>query len=1150
MRRLILAQTCAMIAISTSWAQLAPTTGTDQSNQTGAAGTTPATAENVVNMSPFQVTAESKGYYSPNTMSGTRINASIADLASSITVVTKQQMQDFAMLDINDVFLYAANTEGTGTYTDFVIDRNGSVQDNVELNPTGANRIRGIAPANIALDNIEMMGREPIDPVGIDSIEISRGPNANVFGLGNPSGTVNLVPSYANLTRNTAEVQARTDSYGGYRESLDFNRVLLNDKLAVRASNVFEHDGFTRKPSGVNTVRYNGMIRYKPFKSTTISAGYSVYRMNGNRPNAIPPRDNLSYWIASGKPTWDPTTGQIHINGATVGTYTSATYNGPDYFSATEIGATYSQMFIDQNGLDYWSAPQAFNNTAALIAGTTTRGPTSGGQFDRYLFTTGAAGATGTAAKPSAQPLFNTTPTVSDKSVYDWSSINLAAPDRDMDRMLTTNVRIDQTFLDTPRQLLVAQAAFMREDSQRYQRNIFGGANDNGQSGQLEVDPNEKNLDGTVNPYFLRTFIQSGKPRTVWAPAKWDTYRAQLAYQLDLTNEKGWLKWLGKHQFTAYDEYKYRINRQYSYRDVMVDPKTWLPPGLYRANQSQVTGTPTVVALTQGNYRYYVGDANGFNVDYAPGDFSYGTYPYVWGNNVTKTFTTENTTLAQAATTDSSGGVLNTKTVLKTAGAVMQNHFFSDDLVVTLGTREDRVYTRFGNPAANLLADDGLSFNYPLINSWAPTESSNTGKTTNVQYVVRPFRDLPLVRTMGASSGFGHFLAEALAGLSLNYNHSDSFIPATPAQDLFLNPLPNPTGEDKSFGLGWDLFSGKVVLRVTHYQTAEFNSRESDANTISQRVIRTDLPLAGTTAARFVLYNVAGSTTATTGPNNNQYGWIQATNPTWTAAQVATELSKEMGLSTALMNALINPNPPIAATNDVTAKGTEIELNVNPTPNWTVSASVTDTQVYITNMSTALQNWINQRMPIWTTIKDPTINPALEPAQLWWNHNYGGSQTANQNFQSFVAVPYSLIQQLEGQANPETRRYNGRISTNFRLAGITDNHILKGFSIGGAVRYESPGAIGYYGTTDANGIYVSENANTPVYDGSHYFFDAVISYRTKLWNDKVVATFQLNARNITEGGGLQPIEAYPNGTISTYRIVDPREFILTATFDF
>ena len=34
-------------------------------------------------------------------------------------------MSDFAMLDINDVFLYEASTEGTGNYTDFDVDHNG-----------------------------------------------------------------------------------------------------------------------------------------------------------------------------------------------------------------------------------------------------------------------------------------------------------------------------------------------------------------------------------------------------------------------------------------------------------------------------------------------------------------------------------------------------------------------------------------------------------------------------------------------------------------------------------------------------------------------------------------------------------------------------------------------------------------------------------------------------------------------------------------------------------------------------------------------------------------------------------------------------------------------------------------------------------------
>src|SRR6185436_5614693 len=111
---------------------------------------------------------------------------------------------------------------------------------------------------------IETMGRVPIDPITIDSLEINRGPNANVFGLGNPSGTVNQVAASANLSRNRGQLQFRADSYDGYRTSLDVNRVLKKGTLAVRGSAVYQHEGFVRKPSGVDTERYNGMIKYQP----------------------------------------------------------------------------------------------------------------------------------------------------------------------------------------------------------------------------------------------------------------------------------------------------------------------------------------------------------------------------------------------------------------------------------------------------------------------------------------------------------------------------------------------------------------------------------------------------------------------------------------------------------------------------------------------------------------------------------------------------------------------------------------------------------------------------------------------------------------------------------------------------------------------
>ena len=194
--------------------------------QTSAAGT----ADETVQLSPFEVREANNGYYAATTMSGTRLNARIEDLASSISVVTKQQMSDFAMLDINDVFNYESSTEGTGNYTAFEVDRNGMVTDQIQNNPQGANRIRGIGSANMAVDNFATSGRVPIDPINIDAIEISRGPNSSIFGLGEGSGTVNMVASSANLSRKSSTAEVRFDDLGGWRTSLDINRPLIPGK--------------------------------------------------------------------------------------------------------------------------------------------------------------------------------------------------------------------------------------------------------------------------------------------------------------------------------------------------------------------------------------------------------------------------------------------------------------------------------------------------------------------------------------------------------------------------------------------------------------------------------------------------------------------------------------------------------------------------------------------------------------------------------------------------------------------------------------------------------------------------------------------------------------------------------------------------------
>jgi hypothetical protein len=130
------------------------------------------------------------------------------------------------------------------------------------------------------------------------------------------------------------------------------------------------------------------------------------------------------------------------------------------------------------------------------------------------------------------------------------------------------------------------------------------------------------------------------------------------------------------------------------------------------------------------------------------------------------------------------------------------------------------------------------------------------------------------------------------------------------------------------------------------------------------------------------------------------------------------------------------------------------------------------------------------------------------------------------------------------------RQYAFRLSTNYRLAGITDNSFLKNFSVGGALRWEDKGAIGYYGVEEYPAVITALDGDRPIYDEAHTYIDVNLAYKTKLFDDKCSATFRLNIRNLQESGRLQGTGAFPNGEIHSWRIIDPRQFVMSATFDF
>jgi hypothetical protein len=243
-----------------------------------------------------------------------------------------------------------------------------------------------------------------------------------------------------------------------------------------------------------------------------------------------------------------------------------------------------------------------------------------------------------------------------------------------------------------------------------------------------------------------------------------------------------------------------------------------------------------------------------------------------------------------------------------------------------------------------------------------------------------------------------------------------------------------------------------------------------------------------------------------------------------------------------------------------------------------VSASVTKTEAINTAAGSAVDDYIAERMPIWTTLEDPRFTQASPGGAglpvgangnlLWWHilgpsfntaAGYNNTNSAATNFAGNVDAPMAVFRQMIGRPRPQVRKYTAKFNTKYNLSGITDHAVLKNMTVGGSLRWIDKGSIGFYGLgydpskdlrLPANRI-LQLDPDRPIYSPADTFVDLFVSYRTRLFSDKVRASFQLNVKNVGESGGrLQPTSAFLDGTPSTYRIIDPRQFILTASFDF
>lgn len=175
--------------------------------------------DDILQMSEFIVNAEaSQGYFTANTISGTRIAEQVKNLPMNVSVLTSEFLRDAAIYDVDSILQWTASNTGPN-------------------NP----RIRGLQ-SNTRVNGFE--GSERDDAISIGRVEVIKGPGAIISGSGAPGGIVNVLTKRP-TGRNRFYVAQIVNDRDFMRTELDVD-YRISDKLSARfAMARVTEDGFS-----------------------------------------------------------------------------------------------------------------------------------------------------------------------------------------------------------------------------------------------------------------------------------------------------------------------------------------------------------------------------------------------------------------------------------------------------------------------------------------------------------------------------------------------------------------------------------------------------------------------------------------------------------------------------------------------------------------------------------------------------------------------------------------------------------------------------------------------------------------------------------------------------------------------------------------
>ena len=273
----------------------------------------PSSNEETVVLSPFEVnTSKDTGYYAQNTLSGTRLNTSVNDLGSAMTIFTPTVWNDLGVFNTNDMIVFTPGGEKNDTQQ---FEGNGG-----NLFWGDQTRFRGIQVENIVRNTFRT---EVIsDTYNADRFEFSRGPNAILFGVGDGTALVNRTTQDAVLGRNSVELVNRIDNFGTFRNSLNFNRTLVPQKLALRVALLDSDEQRWLEPVDYQRQKRIYLAgQYRLTDQLTLKANYEYFQSERSATAGNIPFDGITPWEAAGRPTRASITGVTPVNPAGISTF-------------------------------------------------------------------------------------------------------------------------------------------------------------------------------------------------------------------------------------------------------------------------------------------------------------------------------------------------------------------------------------------------------------------------------------------------------------------------------------------------------------------------------------------------------------------------------------------------------------------------------------------------------------------------------------------------------------------------------------------------------------------------------------------------------------------------------------------------------------